>query len=133
MFGESHCGSDENRTWITKAHYPLSFTGLEPKFKTNKVICLLRNPIDNGVSYALLGATVSHNLVPRVPIQEQFPQDWDTIVKSGVRSMQQYVSLVRDNISKKIPTLIVRYEDLVVEPEKTLTQIFQFILDAPSL
>ena len=32
-----------------------------------------------------------------------------------------------------IPTLFVRYEDLVLNPETTLEEIFKFVLDVDSL
>ena len=38
-----------------------------------------------------------------------------------------------ESISNKIPTLILRYEDLVLNPEKELTDLFCFLLDVPSI
>ena len=99
MYGENHIGSEENLCWITKAHYPMSFTGYEPKFKTNKQICLIRNPIDNFISYMNLYATASHNLVTKIPLHEQFPQDFDTYVRMLVPRYQMYIDVVKDKVS----------------------------------
>ena len=99
MYGENHIGSEENLCWITKAHYPMSFSGYEPKFKTNKQICLIRNPIDNFISYMNLYATASHNLVTKIPLHEQFPQDFDTYVRMLVPRYQMYIDVVKDKVS----------------------------------
>ena len=36
-------------------------------------------------------------------------------------------------ISGKIPTFFVRYEDMRTNPESTMIEVFKFILDEPSL
>ena len=41
--------------------------------------------------------------------------------------------IVMESISNKIPTLILRYEDLVLNPAKELTDLFCFLLDVPTL
>ena len=99
MYGENHIGPEENLCWITKAHYPLSFTGFEPKFKTNKQICLIRNPIDNFISYLNLFTTGSHNLVTKIPSHEQFPEDFDIFIKKLAPRYQMYIDVVKYNVS----------------------------------
>ena len=99
MYGENHIGPEENLCWITKAHYPQSTSGLEPKFKTNKQICLIRNPIDNFISYMNLYATASHNLVTKIPSHEQFPEDFDIFIKKLAPRYQMYIDVVKYNVS----------------------------------
>ena len=38
-----------------------------------------------------------------------------------------------NTISQKIPTLFLRYEDLVLNPEKELTSLFCFLLDVTTI
>jgi hypothetical protein len=71
-------------------------------------------------------------LTPKEPQHEKFPKDWDKIIKMLSKNYSKYVQLERDEISKKIPTLVLRYEDLMLRSEETLSQIFRFLLNAPS-
>ena len=41
--------------------------------------------------------------------------------------MQFYHTQVMQVFAKKIPTFIVRYEDLIISPEKTLSDVFAFL------
>ena len=38
-----------------------------------------------------------------------------------------------DNVAKKIPTFIIRYEDLRIDPGRSLTDLFCFLLDVTSI
>ena len=62
MFGECHKGSDENRCWITKTHYPIKIMKTELPFYANKQFVLVRNPVDAVLSYANLWISCSHSL-----------------------------------------------------------------------
>lgn len=56
MYGE---GITDSRVWVVKSHYP---ERREPKiFKANKIILLVRNPLDAIVSLFNMNATSSHN------------------------------------------------------------------------
>jgi len=35
--------------------------------------------------------------------------------------------------AEKVPTFFLRYEDLILDLEKTLTEMMMFLLDVPSL
>ena len=37
------------------------------------------------------------------------------------------------DVAKKIPTFIIRYEDLRIDPGRSLTDLFCFLLDVPSI
>ena len=47
--------------------------------------------------------------------------------------MQFIHSYVVDGLSQQIPTLIVRYEDLVTDPEPRLVDCFKFLLEVQSI
>ena len=36
-------------------------------------------------------------------------------------------------MARKIPTYLLRYEDLVLDPEPHLIELFQFLLEVPSI
>ena len=38
-----------------------------------------------------------------------------------------------NNFAKQIPTYIVRYEDLLTDPEPILDELFRFLLDVDSI
>jgi len=61
-YGENHVGSEENLVWVNKTHYPIFVIETEVRFKANRQICLVRNPIDSFVSYINLGITGGHSL-----------------------------------------------------------------------
>ena len=63
---------DSNRVWVTKTHYPLQF-GTEPFFNAQKMICIVRNPIDIIPSYAYLSTFISHSLVPNEKLHIDYP------------------------------------------------------------
>ena len=50
-----------------------------------------------------------------------FPEDWDKIIKMLTGNYRKYVELEKDKISKQIPTLVLRYEDLMLRAEETLS------------
>jgi hypothetical protein len=53
----------DDRTWIIKAHHPIYLPDVL-EFKSDKVVCCVRNPLDVIPSFATLGNTLSHSGVP---------------------------------------------------------------------
>lgn len=50
----------DERVWITKAHHP----SLQPStivFESDKVLCVVRNPLDSIISFSTLCNTMSHS------------------------------------------------------------------------
>ena len=97
------------------------------------MFCIVRNPIDVFPSLASLMLTGSHSLEFNEKINERFPKFWNEWVSSKVQNMKYNHEFVLESISNKIPTLILRYEDLVLNPVKELTDLFCFLLDVPSI
>lgn len=58
MLGEQHAGG--NTVWITKTHAPLN--NEKRKFVADKIICVVRNPIEALPSYASLINTLNHSV-----------------------------------------------------------------------
>jgi len=49
------------------------------------------------------------------------------------KNMQFNHQQVVENIASEIPTYILRYEDLLTDPEPALIECFKFLLDAPTI
>ena len=101
----------------------------DKSFKAQKMFCIVRNPIDVFPSYASLRLLTSHSLELNEKLNETFPEWWDQFVKVCSQRMKISHEYVINTISKEIPTLILRYEDLVLNPEKELTDLLCFLLD----
>jgi hypothetical protein len=66
LLGEGTCGDDS--VWISKTHYP--FTNFSSKWTADKIICIVRNPIDVLPSQASLYYSLSMSLEVKKPWNE---------------------------------------------------------------
>ena len=132
LAGQGHV-NDDNDVWITKTHFPLQMTGTEYPFSAEKMICIVRNPLDIIASYAFFVCMKSHSLVPQENLNEAFPEWWTGWVKSMSDQICYNHNYIVNTLSKQIPTYIFRYEDLVLDPEPALLECFRFLLDVHSL
>ena len=131
LLGQEHVFS-ERRIWIAKTHYPLQ-TGDECVFGAQKMFCVVRNPLDVIPSFAYLVHTRSHSLVPNEKLHEEFPEWWTEWSKTVAEYMQFNHDYIVGELANEIPTYVLRYEDLVMNPEPVLIECFQFLLDVPSI
>ena len=129
--GQAHV-NDEKRVWMTMTNYPLVNHDSIP-FNAEKMICLVRNPLDIIASCAFRHCLHSHNLKPQESLNQQFPEWWDKWVRETAENIQYSHTFIDDNLANKIPTYYIRYEDLVIDPEPVLTECFRFLLDVHSL
>ena len=74
LLGEDHVNDDDD-VWITKTHFPL-MCGDEKSFHAQKMICVVRNPLDVIPSFANLLHMRSHSLIPQEKLHEKFPEWW---------------------------------------------------------
>ena len=79
----------DDRTWIVKAHHPMLLPGVI-QFKSDKVICCVRNPLDVILSFASLGNTMSHTAQPEFDYSKDFPEWWDWWVKDQAKAHARY-------------------------------------------
>ena len=79
LLGQEHT-STENRVWMTKTQSPMqSKTSIS--FMANKMICLVRNPLDVIASHAEHLNMRSHNLSTAESFDDNFPEWWSDFVK----------------------------------------------------
>ena len=55
LLGQEHV-CDDNLVWITKTHFPFGYGG-EAKFQSQKMFCIVRNPLEVIPSFAYLKHT----------------------------------------------------------------------------
>ena len=95
------------------------------KFHASKAISIVRNPIDALVSWAHLLQIGSHSVVPIEKYHEAFPSFWKAFIVSMVQVMKESHRKVTEDIAvNKVPTYFIRYEDLVLDPEPHLIELF---------
>jgi hypothetical protein len=128
--GEGHC--NEDNVWITKSHSPMD-TEFSPIFGANKMFLLMRNPLDVIPSHCTMMNLGSHSMVPKEEYYKDMPDYWDYYVRMEVNAMKLFFERNHKNAGHTIPTYYIRYEDLLLDPIRVLTELFKFMLDVPSL
>lgn len=103
------------------------------KFSSNKCFSIVRNPIDLIPSLALLMNTTSHSKTTTVPLNEADPEWWDKFVKSLTKMCNDNMLAMKEQLEPAIPTMYIRYEDMVLNPEPILIELFCFLLNVPSI
>ena len=127
LLGEGVYGN--NACWITKSHFPYQSVPFA-QFTTDKVICLLRNPLDVYPSFLNLIGTTSHSAQADIAWNEL--DAWEPIIRFCTQGWRDYHRALIEQ-SKKTPVYYVRYEDLILNPAETVSKLFCFLLDLPSI
>ena len=77
---------------------------------------------------------MSHNSKLPFEVQTQYPDYWDWAVHNVVSHIKNWFEIVlRDARMHKVPTIFVRYEDLVVNPRPELEKIMKFLVNLVDL
>lgn len=107
MLGEGETGA---KTWVVKTHYPERPEKVE--IKAQKVILLVRNPMDAIISLFHMNATTTHNhsisLKDLVMHKEIFERFYEKEIEIWNEFHRFWMN--RDH---EVPLYIVRYEDLL--------------------
>ena len=105
------------------------------RFDSDKVLCVVRNPLDSIISFATLSNTLSHAADLEFKVSELYPEWWAWWVKYICDQQTQFFEkLVRHCTLEGLnPIYIVRYEDLCLEPADELEGMMKFLLDLDSL
>ena len=124
---------DSNLVWVTKTHYPLNVYKNEEVFNAQKMIVIVRNPIDIIPSVASLFLSKSHSFEFENKLHEEFPEWWDGWVTAFCENINTGKEYVITHIAQQIPTYVLRYEDLKLNPKPVLEEMFCFLLDVESI
>lgn len=65
--------------------------------------------------------------------RSDFPEWWSKWVSNQTENLVQSHKFIVENVVEKIPTLYIRYEDLVMDPAFTLEEVFRFVYNIESL
>ena len=118
-----------SRVWIAQTNFPEE-TGVARTY-TNKAIVLVRNPVDCIYAHFCMLATRD---VEKKLTQEEFEgmqEQWEKFVEQELEIWRDFHDYWL--IEPIIPTYIVRYEDLLTAPYKTLLGMFKFLLNVKDL
>jgi len=74
---------------------------------------IVRNPIDVIPSFSYLLMVTSHSLVPDQKLHEEFPEDWDRLVRAHVDIHKYYYdNVIKEIRSRDAPVHVIRFEDM---------------------
>ena len=118
----------DKRVWIIKTHYPERYGGT--MFGAERSILLVRNPLDAIVSVFNLFTTKSHTLSVKDDTFIRFSNVWKAYVETELRVWKEFHNFW---LQFKLPVHIIRYEDLVSNPESALTELMKFVLNVKTL
>ena len=121
-------GLVDKRVWIIKTHYPERYGGT--MFGAERSILLVRNPLDAIVSVFNLFTTKSHTLSVKDDTFIRFSNVWKAYVETELRVWKEFHNFW---LQSKLPVHIIRYEDLVSNPESALTELMKFVLNVKTL
>lgn len=127
--------SDTNLVWITKTHFPLDSVN-KGVFRAQKLIKIVRNPLDTILSQCHGMWTYSHSVTPVEQYDRDVPESWDTAVKRFSEGMADDFDMTiksPTSISNQIPAFVVRYEDLRKDPLPVIKDTFKFLFDVKSI
>lgn len=124
----------DDRCWIVKSHHPTAAPKVM-QFHSDKVLCIVRNPLDVIVSFSSICNTLSHSAELDFNFAKDYPVWWDYWIRRVADQLcKTYDILFTDCIVNKCnPIHIVRFEDLCDDASKELTSMMKFTLDMNDL
>ena len=120
------------RVWACNTHTPFTLKDTTT-FAADKCVSIVRNPVDTVVACLYHSQLESSSLKPREEFNTVHPEFWEQWIDETSQQMASHHDLMAGSVAKKIPTFIIRYEDLLFETISTLTELFCFLLDVDSL
>lgn len=123
----------DDTVWVVKSHSPWCMP-FAPVFHANKMVCIVRNPMDVIVSWLDLVATASHSTKAPFNYDKDYPEWWDWWIRDcSALYAQWFETVMRDANLRKVPVLWIRYEDLVEDPKPHLYNVMRFMLNEKDL
>jgi len=117
---------DGRRVAFVKTHWP-ERRGHTP-FWARRAVLLVRNPYDAIDSYWNMNATKSHDRTLTDDAYEKYRDKFDALVANEIGVWMRFHRYwLRDR--QNFPVLVVRYEDLISDPERQVRRILRFALE----
>ena len=118
----------DDSVWIVKSHSPWVMPEA-PVFHSNKVICIVRNPLDTCLSWLHLVAMNNHAVKSPFNYEELYPNYFDWWIKDCITHVNNWMmTMMKDAKFRNVPMIFIRFEDLVMNPEPELKAMMSFLL-----
>lgn len=105
-----------NSNWVIASDYPTRNEEEYINTEISSAILLIRNPVDIIISKALLNSKYYEDAFKKI---DELIDEWKQFIKYWIKS--------------PIPIHLIRYEDLLIEPEEILKQVCKFMLGIKSI
>jgi len=123
----------DDTCWVVKTHSPWLLPMI-PMFKCNKIIVVVRNPVDVLISWLNLRSMLNHNVKAPFDYEIEYPKWWDWWVRHSCDIFATWYKLVLEDCrNRRVPYCFIRYEDLVNDPEAEYVNIMRFFLGKKDL
>ena len=118
----------DDTCWVIKSHSPWLMPEA-PVFHSNKVVVIVRNPLDTNLSWLHLVAMNNHAIKSPINYEEVYPEYFDWWVRDCCTYINQWMQQMMDDAKRReVPMLFIRFEDLVLNPEPQLYNLMRFML-----
>jgi hypothetical protein len=117
---------------VVKTHWP-ERRGCA-QLKARRVILLVRNPYDVIDSYWNMNATNTHNQTVTDQVYDQYQPIFEGLVRNEILIWKLFIDFWCGPTKKSnrcVPLLLVRFEDLILQPAIQMQRILQFLLRKP--
>mmetsp|Transcript_30026 Transcript_30026/g.21783 ORF Transcript_30026/g.21783 Transcript_30026/m.21783 type:complete len:211 (+) Transcript_30026:468-1100(+) len=119
----------DDTTWIVKSHHPYKMP-LSLTCDVNKVLVIVRNPMDVIISYACFANTMNHSTKPKFSFFEEYPEWWNDWVSLNAKVMKRFFNMIFEEVkNKKYDVHFLRYEDLVNQKQERLEGAMKFLME----
>ena len=123
----------DDTVWIVKSHSPWIMPSA-PVFHANKCIVIVRNPLDTNLSWLHLVAMNNHATKSPFNYEKLYPNYFDWWIKDCCTHVNNWMlTMMNDAKFRRVPTLFIRFEDLVMNPRPELENMVRFILGIKDL
>ncbi|KAL7535042.1 hypothetical protein ACHAXR_006233 [Thalassiosira sp. AJA248-18] len=122
LVGEMAVGT--NMVQFVKTHFP-ERQGTPP-FRASRVVLLVRNPFDSIESFFNLMMTGKHTTSVTPEVREKTAKVWEEYVLKEIRVWKGFHTFW---MNQDVPLLLIRYEDLIRQPDKVMSRVVQFVLE----
>ena len=121
-------GLVDETVWLVKTHYPERFG--KSKFYAQRCVMCVRNPMDAMTSlYHMVGSS-SHHLSIQETFFTEYPDVWAEFIEQEISVWKDFHEFW---LKCKIPTLFVRFEDILARPREQMTKVIGFLLNKQDL
>ena len=117
-----------NMVQFVKTHYPKRQG--TPPFAASRVVLLVRNPFDAIESFFNLMMTGTHTTTITPEVREKTKKVWEEYVMKEIRV---WIDFHDWWMSRDIPLLVIRYEDIVRDPARVMSRVIPFVLEVKRL